>query len=507
MNVPATTPNERGVPQAQQGPQAPQAPQAIGWLPILTLGMAFALLALASGRDWGPGADKVPFLGALAAFLGLLPAFVWKANREKHPDVVGRVPFLPVLGTLYALYFGFPVLITDGFSTPTLRYTGESLERALELAIVGWLALLIGWWIARHWFTFVRPIELPIDWNRARASLPYLIGVGCAAMFAQRVLTLPGSLSQPVRFLQTFFQLGLGLMMVMQARGELSRFWSRSLWWGLIPAYLFLQVGQGSVAQLAYAGVFVLFLMWGTGRRVPLLALVLGASVILLMRGHVHNFRDQTWNQQGEHAEAGSWQRSVLFVALLAEQFSEDAEATLTDAADEVSARIAHLGTFAHVVNLTPERVPYWGGETYATLPTTVSPRVFWPGKPSKEIGQAFGHRYELLAPGDRSTAVNMPILVELYANFGYWGTLLGMFGMGVLYQLLHRWWNVASVSSGALLIGCILYSRLTLIESDFTLVFGAVIQTAVLLILLLRWLGKPREVVSAHAVSPEANV
>ena len=34
-----------------------------------------------------------------------------------------------------------------------------------------------------------------------------------------------------------------------------------ALWLGLVPAYLFLQVGDGSVAQLAYACVFLFFIM------------------------------------------------------------------------------------------------------------------------------------------------------------------------------------------------------------------------------------------------------
>lgn len=474
--------------------ELPSRPTSVGWGPFLLVALTGGLLWLAGRRDWGDGAENAPYLGAAIVLLGCMPALVWKTGRARRAHVVGRVPFLPVVGVLYALYFGSPVLTDDAFGIPTLQYTGASLTRALEIALVAWIALLGGWWLARSALGDVKPMQLPLDWERARRALPYLLGIGTAAILAQRVLPLPGGLMQPVRFLQMLFQLGLGVMVLMHMRGDLDRTWRLILWLAIVPIYLFVQVGVGSVAQLAYAGIFVLFLLWGCGRRVPLVALAVGASVILLMRGHVHTFRSQTWDQRGEQADAGVWQRSTLFLGLLVERFQDDVGTTVETAVDEVSARVAHLGTFAHVTHLTPSRVPYWGGDTYAALPTTLIPRALWPGKPSKETGQAFGHRYELLAPSDRTTAVNMPIVIELYANFGRWGCVLGMFALGALYQLLHRWWNTAGAGPGTLLIGCILYSRLILIESDFTLVFGALIQTAVLLIVVLRWLGPPRE-------------
>ena len=136
-----------------------------------------------------------------------------------------------------------------------------------------------------------------------------------------------------------------------------------------------------------------------------------------------------------------------------------------------------------------PERAG-GSGETYETLPTTWIPRALWPSKPSKEIGQAFGHRYHLIGDEDFTTAVNLPIPVELYANFGTLGMYAGMFFLGVLYFLLHRLLNTPGSGAGTLVISCILFSRLILIESDFTLVFGAVIQYAVLLVLFFRWLS-----------------
>lgn len=465
----------------------------LGWSAFAAPLLFILLLLAARQRDWGPNGELVPWLGAAIAFLGLLPAIGWHRAREGRPGRSAGIPFLPFIGFLYALYFGFPVLLRDAFTTPSLRGSTESLERALWLALAGWLALLAGWRLSRGLARRVRPLHLPLDRARARHSLPWLLGIGFAATLLIRTVALPPGLVAPMHFVQTLFPVGIGILALCAFRGELSRTERLLLWLGLVPAYLFLQVGIGSVAQLAYASLFFLFLAWGAGERVPLLALGTLGLLVLLLRGHVHSFRAETWDD-GVHAEAGVVERSFLFLEILGAELAEEGLApTFERSADLVATRVAHIATFAHVVQMTPAAVPHWGGATYATLPSTLVPRAIWPKKPTKEVGQDFGHRYRLLAPSDRTTAMNLPQLVELYANFGAAGVALGMLALGALYRLFHRWWNTPGTGEGTLLVACVLFSRMILIESDFSLVFGAVLQYAVLLILLFRWLGPRR--------------
>ena len=113
---------------------------------------------------------------------------LWKAARDQG-RVVDPIPYLPTLGVLYALYFGLPVLIGDRFTIPTLQGTTASTERALTLALFGWFALLIGWRTSGAWLRRVRPLRLEIDPARAQAFLPWMIGIGFAAIIAQRTLS------------------------------------------------------------------------------------------------------------------------------------------------------------------------------------------------------------------------------------------------------------------------------------------------------------------------------
>jgi hypothetical protein len=61
------------------------------------------------------------------------------------------------------------------------------------------------------------------------------------------------------------------------------------------------------------------------------------------------------------------------------------------------------------------------------------------------------------------------------------------MLGIGVLYAFVGLKLNHPLAGEGTTLIGALIYSELVNIESDFSLVFGGLLQTAVVLWLVLR--------------------
>jgi hypothetical protein len=71
------------------------------------------------------------------------------------------------------------------------------------------------------------------------------------------------------------------------------------------------------------------------------------------------------------------------------------------------------------VLNKTPVKIPFWEGESYANLTYKFIPRFLWKDKPTENMGQIFGHRYEILNWDNDHTSMNTPILAEAYMNFG----------------------------------------------------------------------------------------
>jgi hypothetical protein len=156
--------------------------------------------------------------------------------------------------------------------------------------------------------------------------------------------------------------------------------------------------------------------------------------------------------------------------------------ATVQDGWSIVAGRSANLDLLADVVRQTGSTVPFWGGETYLSLVGFAVPRFIWPSKPTKTLGQDFGHRYGYLDSWDTWTSINLPFLVEFYANFGEIGVLIGMMIVGLLYRLLDNDLNRAGQPLQVTICGLVLLVPLLNIESDFSLVFGGLFMNGIAL-------------------------
>jgi hypothetical protein len=162
------------------------------------------------------------------------------------------------------------------------------------------------------------------------------------------------------------------------------------------------------------------------------------------------------------------------------------------------ASRSANLDLLADVILRTPREIPYWGGHTYLSLIGSFVPRFLWPDKPTKELGQAFGHRYGYVGQRDEATAFNLPILVEFYLNFGLSGVVLGMALVGIIYHIVARAVNSPGQDYLVSLAGVVLIIPLLNIESDFSLAFGGLVMNGGALVIVLRVIRRtglrPRE-------------
>lgn len=249
---------------------------------------------------------------------------------------------------------------------------------------------------------------------------------------------------------------------------------------------IYLQFGTGSLAlPVSTAAVFLFVFIWETG-RFPIRVMLVGALLLVPLNAAKVAFREQTW-------ETGSLLNPATLGLRFAEIFwkgTTSGEIEMQSASSAASSRLDHLGTLAYVMDMTPSAVPYWGGETYAGAAWMFVPRVLYPDKPQQTYGQQFGHRYDLLDPTDYTTSYNFEQLVEMYANFGVMGCLAGMALIGLLYRALTRLVPVAGTGEGGVLIMANLFMGLIQLESNFVLVHGLVLQSALIQYFFLRAMG-----------------
>lgn len=143
------------------------------------------------------------------------------------------------------------------------------------------------------------------------------------------------------------------------------------------------------------------------------------------------------------------------------------------------------------VTKETPKQIPYWNGYSYKILTSKLVPRIFWKDKPSDTLGNDFGHRYNVLTKKskdterDNNTSWNMPVLNEFYVNFGKIGVAFGMLLIGIFFGLIIRIFSKIKKNNIEYMISFYLFVPLFFLESHLSLLFGALIQSYIFLMIL----------------------
>ena len=262
---------------------------------------------------------------------------------------------------------------------------------------------------------------------------------GLAFELIRIVATIPVEVAGIFKFVSTLGWFGSGLLITMLTRRRLNAAY-RLLTYVGVSAFLLLGVSSGSVATAAFYGAVVFACAWiGLGRVRPywIVAGAVGFTTIVALRGVSEQYRKVVW-----FAEEGGGvaSRVGLFFNLLKTRVQTDGlDGAVAQGFQTSAGRSANLDLLADVIIRTPREVPYWGGETYLSLVGAFVPRVLWPDKPTKELGQAFGHCYGYVGTNDTNTSLNLPFLVEFYANFGIAGIIGGMFLVGFNHDVLQR--------------------------------------------------------------------
>jgi hypothetical protein len=148
-------------------------------------------------------------------------------------------------------------------------------------------------------------------------------------------------------------------------------------------------------------------------------------------------------------------------------------------ARDQVLRRISTIRLLDRAVSETPERVPFFEGETLRPLLYVPIPRFIWPDKPREDIGNRIGHVYRVLSPGDKTTSINLPWIVEFYINFGSPGVAIGLGLVGVILGGLARFGTAGTRTPVWPLLTIGILFPLSYQESNISLMVGNALHGA----------------------------
>ena len=415
------------------------------------------------------------FLSLSIFWVGLLPSFQYLMDSKAPP-----MPFLPLVGIFYAISYGATNFF-EGIEVWGIK--GLNLT-ALILIVTGLLCLYTTFYFSKKiiWKS-VSSIQLP----RA-LPLNFFIWLSWLLLSTRIILHVRPELKSLPSLSQLFEPLvyfGYGIFFVLLVRGYLNNFQKVMFLFGVIPFDILYRLTSGLLSQVMLLILFISVMYWYEKRNISIVLIVFMVFSYVFFMSVKSEYRSLTW-RSGQMANSGMIEKARMFWNLNYTLYTEPQNREKAFERSPMS-RIAYAVLFSAVVDRTPETVPYWNGETYKPLLSKVIPRAIWPDKPLEVIGGHFGHRYGFIQPTDTTTSVNLPWLIEMYANFGAWGVLVGMGLLGILFGFLEMKFNRNEMSFLEFTLGATVLIRLINQESNFSLLFGNTFQVAIFLYLMVR--------------------
>ena len=138
------------------------------------------------------------------------------------------------------------------------------------------------------------------------------------------------------------------------------------------------------------------------------------------------------------------------------------------------------------IVEQTPKNVEFLKGESYKYLIRGLVPGILWKNKPQDNISHDAGIRYGVLWYKDCCTSWNVPIISEMYMNFGTKGVAIGMFIFGFFIRILIFFFSLKNKHNFEYIIGFFCLIPLFYIETTASNLFGSFYKNYILLMVMM---------------------
>lgn len=430
-----------------------------------------------------PSSSAILALSIVA--LGFLPtAFLFRLPSQERPVF----PLMVLTGAFYAFFFGLSAFAAEALRSPSdgrifiYGHTAiANISPATQTLVVAGMVSML----AVYAYVRCRALRLPrfcvprgLDDRRSRLVFWVLLAAHLTFFVVPALSRIP-SIGQ---FLQPAGAFAFAGLYILWRRGRLGRLETAVLFGSvLLECALILRVMSLTPILLLFA--MLLALEFTLTNRVPWIRILCLVLVLMALYPAVQTVRSWVWSK---FIEGGFVNVPTMVVRnLLGLSPPVAKNAPTLDAASPpmrhpfhglgLARRISHIALMEHVVSNTPDRIPYWKGETYRPLVTSWIPRFLWPGKPREETGWTFGQRYEILHSTDPPQSINLPWMIEMYANFGGPGVILGMGLVGALFAFLEAFFSRPSMTPAETAAGTAVVLPLFLQDSNFSLMTGSI--------------------------------
>lgn len=409
-------------------------------------------------------------LATTLVILSAIPLFIYLRFPEKH----SVIPVFAFNSLYYGLAFGIVSFFSFERKFEPFREVGK-LQFALGIVALGVMSQMIGYKLISIRLLQKRQV-LRKSMELTQEELRVIGWVFCAgaliAMAFVDILRIP-TFGQLIRL---FSLAGPSILFYMFLKRKLTLF--EAVLFFTTTFYLVWQgFLTGSFAEgLRFGLILSLVALVSKRFYIFVVLVVVFGSLLFLINPIKMQYRSRTWFSN-DGGQLTSFEKSEILIDCIVRHWGSNREdVSFVTGNKGTIDRLNQMGLFLAVVSKTPSSVPYWYGETIYDIIPSMVPRILWPGKPIKRFGNDFGHRYGLLHHRDKATSLNLPWVVELYANFGSIGILVGMFVIGLAFGYIENVLLNRDVETGTevLLIG--LFAPLSFPESNISLLWGGII-------------------------------
>jgi hypothetical protein len=388
-------------------------------------------------------------------------------------------------GLFYAAFFGLPAFLAFHLRHPDtgkIEFYGQifvdTVSLEAQILVIGGLTLMLAAYAGskRTLWRAIPRLRLPEAFPLPRLQL-LLWGLAAghlAYLYSPVVRALPsvGQFLQPAGFL------AFGMFYLLWCRGELARWQAAVVFLVLLPLVLIALLTGGFLTTILMLGVFFVVLYFHVRGRLPWLVVVMIPAFFVVAYPTLTYYRGHAWSPAGQGMT--TLEKAQMFVRGFVWTYGTADRGRFDQETVGLVRRVSLILTLTHVVEKTPDPVPYWEGETYRPLFTSVIPRAVWPGKPEERAGNAFGRRYGILTETERRMSVNIPWTTEMYANYGRVGVIVGMTLVGVLFGFLERFLARPGTTPLEFVTGTAILLPLFYQESNFSLMTGSLLPLTV---------------------------
>ena len=151
-----------------------------------------------------------------------------------------------------------------------------------------------------------------------------------------------------------------------------------------------------------------------------------------------------------------------------------------------------------HIINAVPSKIEFRNGEMLYGWATALIPRSIWPDKP---MWMERGHYLLTNVYNSDSKVAGIPpgYIAELYWNFGFIGTMIGMLLLGYLFRIAYLAFSPQSDNPVAVLLYTFFLTRFVLVTLGNDLASGGVkfLLDAVPVLMILVVIRSPIKVLS----------